>query len=334
MSLCIAINGRFQHRRISGVERYAHEISKRLQTPKRLISPQKPLGQFSGHLWEQFILPTLIKKDELLWSPANTSAWNVSNQVLTIHDASVFDHPEWFRPAFAAWTRLSWKMLANRAKAILTVSNFSRERLKFHLGTTDDRIHVVYNGVGRPFEPRSQKAIEEAKGKYGLSKPYFIFVGTNEPRKNLQGLHRAWDELNSKTHDLFIAGAEGKVFSCPESHASAVYIPEDDLPAIYSGATAFIFPSLYEGFGLPILEAMACGTPVIASDIAVFHEVFDDAVHFVKPYVPNEITNAMQIIIDDKKLANTLREQGLKKAKELTWDRSAIKTQALLESVA
>src|SRR5688572_20734504 len=111
----IAINGRFLSRRISGVERYGHEISRRIH-PSRVIRPRMQSGQISGNLWEQIMLPMQIKPDEILWSPANAGPWLVRNQVLTVHDASVFDHSEWFKPSFAAWTRLSWRILARRVK--------------------------------------------------------------------------------------------------------------------------------------------------------------------------------------------------------------------------
>jgi glycosyltransferase involved in cell wall biosynthesis len=335
MDLKLAINGRFQHRRIAGVDRYAHEISSRLQVQKRFIKPNRPLGQVAGHLWEQFVLPTLIRNDEILWSPANTSAWSVSMQAVTIHDASVFDHPEWFRPAFAAWTRLSWKILAKQAKAFITVSEFSKQRLQRHLNIPNEKIHVIHNGVGKPFVPQAQKVIELTKEKYGIKKPYFLFAGTREPRKNLKFLLEAWKFFASKTHELFLAGREGYVFSQSAGHVSNMTcVPDEDLSALYSGATAFVFPSLYEGFGLPVLEAMACGTPVIASDMAVFREIFDDAAILVNPHEPKEIANAMQKIIDDKDLAANLRERGLQKAARFSWDESAQKTQSVIEGIA
>src|SRR5690348_13383124 len=126
MTTKIAINARFFSRPISGVERYAHEISKRL-LGSRMIRPVDRPGRLRGNLWEQFILPRQIQPNEILWSPANAGPWLVRNQVLTIHDASIFDHPEWFKPSFTAWTRLSWRILAHQVRAIITVSNFSRE---------------------------------------------------------------------------------------------------------------------------------------------------------------------------------------------------------------
>ncbi len=336
MSLTIAINGRFQQRRITGVDRYAHEISKRLTAAKYFITPNRPLGQVTGQLWEQLVLPAKIQSGDILWSPANAGPWLVRDQVVTIHDASVFDHPEWFNPTFSLWTRFSWQMLAKRVKAIVTVSNFSRERLKLHLEIPEEKIHVAYNGVGKPFGPQSQKAIEDVKARYGLNKPYFLFVGTHEPRKNLAGLIQAWESLNLKSHSLFVAGAEGAVFANSrgrETRPLQIYISDEDLPALYSGATAFVAPSFYEGFGLTTLEAMACGTPVIASNTTSFPEVAGDAALFVNPNEIEETKNAMLQIIENPQLTNTLRERGLRQAARFTWDESARKTQALLESL-
>lgn len=334
MAAKIAINGRCLSRRITGVERYAHEISKRLHS-SRIVQPNRPLRKITGNLWEQLILPGQIKQNEILWSPANAGPWLIKNQVVTIHDASVFDHPEWFKPAFAAWTRLSWKILARRVKGIITVSNFSRERLKFNLGVPDEKIHVIYNGVGTPFEPQTQAVINKIRSKYKLGKPYFLFVGTNEPRKNLATLIQSWEGLNSKTHDLFIAGTEGNIFAPVSSHSkSATIVSDQDLPALYSGAVAFVLPSFYEGFGLTALEATACGVPVIVSDIPVFREIFKDAALFVEPHEASDLTNVMQNIIDHPSLANRVRERGLQLAKTYSWDEAARKTQALLESIS
>jgi glycosyltransferase involved in cell wall biosynthesis len=326
----IAINGRFLSRRITGVERYAHEISKRI-LPSRVIQPAFT-GKLSANLWEQIALPLQIKRNEILWSPANAGPWLIQNQVLSIHDASVFDHPEWFKPSFAAWTRLSWKILIQRVKAIITVSNFSRERLKIHLRIPHEKIHVIHNGVGDPFAPQSRNKIDDVKRKYKLDKPYFLFVGTNEPRKNLSTLLQAWKNLKNSTHILFIAGAQGSVFSSTNLDIST-YIEDEDLPALYSGAMAYISTSHYEGFGLPAFEAMACGTPVIAPNTTAFPETLGDAALLIDPNNSAEITNTMQKMMDDPQLANRLRENGLQHIKNFTWERAAEKTQSLLENV-
>jgi glycosyltransferase involved in cell wall biosynthesis len=316
------------------VDRYAHEISRRLSAANYAITPTRPLGQVAGHFWEQMVLPAKIQRGDILWSPANAGPWSVKNQVVTIHDASVFDHPEWFNPTFSLWTRLSWKILARRIKAIITVSNFSRDRLRLHLGIPEGKIHVIHNGVGKPFEPQSQKAIEMVKEKYGLDKPYFLFVGTDDPRKNLVGLVQAWESLNLKSHSLFVAGAKGNVFSNErgrETRPLQMYVSDEELPVLYSGAAAVIVPSFYEGFGLTVLEAMACGVPVIASDIPVFRELFEGAALFADPHEPKEITDAMLKIIEDKSLAMRLQEQGLAHAAKFSWGDSARKTQDVIK---
>ena len=339
MSPRIAINGRFLMRRITGVDRYAHEISKRITLPKRFIQPRKPLGQVAGHLWEQFTLPALLEKDEILWSPANSGAWAVSNQIVTIHDASVFDHPEWFKSSFAAWTRLSWKILAKRVKAIITVSEFSKQRLMHHLNISSHKFHVIYNGVGNPFKPQSADSIETVKQKYGIKKPYFLFVGTIEPRKNLDGLLRAWKRAKLESHQLFIAGTMGNVFATTEpvsslkDYANAAYILDEDLPALYSGATTLINPSFYEGFGLTALEAMACGTPVIASNTTAFPEILGDAALLIDPHNSNELVDAMKNIIENKSLASALRERGFLCSSQFSWKESARKTQEIMAGI-
>jgi glycosyltransferase involved in cell wall biosynthesis len=344
MTPSIAVNGRFLTRRFTGVDRYAFEISARLEGARR-IAPSRPPGLLAGHAWEQLILPARLRRGEILFSPANAGPWIVRAQAVTLHDSSVFDHPEWFRPAFAAWTRLAWKILAKQARMILTVSEFSHGRLQLHLKIPDEKIRVIPNGVGKPFEPQSAREIQRVKEKYNLNQPYFLFVGTLESRKNLGTLLRAWEIFNSSHFTLATAGASGKVFAAvgrngiPPSarkwritnppHALG-YVPDQDLPALYSGATAFVIPSLYEGFGLPALEALACGAPVIASNVSAFPEVLDDAALFVNPLDVNAIAEALNTIAEDSSLANDLRGRGLKRAALFSWDDSAQKIETIL----
>lgn len=327
----IAINGRFHLRRISGVERYAHEISKRIQS-SRTIRPSLQIGQISGNLWEQYVLPTQLKQNEILWSPANAGPWLVHNQVVTIHDASVFDHPKWFTPAFAAWTRLSWRILARRVRAIITVSNFSRARLTKYLKIPHEKIHVIHNGVGKPFEQQSAEKIKIVREKYKLNKPYFLSVGTDEPRKNLSTLLQAWESLHNSSHMLFLAGGQSNVFRTT-GLGTPQYVSNEDLPALYAGATAYITTSLYEGFGLPALEAMACGTPVIASNTTAFPEVLGNTALLIDPNNLYEISSTMTKIIEDPGFASALRESGIQHASNFTWEHAARQTRSLLEGL-
>jgi len=336
----IVVNGRCFARRITGVERYTREISKRMEPAPRIVMPRKALGQVPGHLWEQFVLPMQLHQDEILWSPANAGPWFVRNQVITIHDASVFDHPEWFRPGFAAWTRLSWKILSKRVKVIITVSEFSRNRLIHHLRISENKIHVIPNGVGKPFEIQSKRSLDDIQKKYWLDGPYFLFVGTHEPRKNLKTLYQAWSKKPIADHKLIIAGTKGIVFAEAISFSGKTdnikwlgYIPDADLPALYAGATAAIIPSHYEGFGLTALEAMACGAPVIASNTTAFPETVGDAALLINPNDSNSLANAMQEVSENKGLAITMRERGLQRTAQFTWEKSAHKTQSLLEGL-
>lgn len=335
----IVVNGRFLSRRVTGVERHGREILALIKDRCRVEITWK--NGIAGHAWEQFILPTKLHSDECLWSPANSGAWMVRRQAVTIHDASPFDHPEWFEPRFAAWTRLSWKILARTARAIITVSNFSRERLKFHIGVEDKKLFVIPNGVGKPFEPQSRKTIDETLARYGIKPPYFLFVGTLEPRKNLGRLFEAWKDAQVKLagYSLVVVGEAGAVFrgkgfsAMPEKSQFPGYIPDADLPALYAGAQALIAPSLYEGFCLPALEAMACGTPVIASNVTSLPEVTNGAAHLINPMEPRQISEAMQAIAGNESLANQYRERGLAQAQKFRWDDSAGQLQALLKGL-
>ena len=175
------VNGRFLSRRVTGVERYGQEILPWLDGSLRVVRPEIPLQEVRGHMWEQFILPGKIRPDETLWSPANTGPLVVSNQVLTLHDLSPLEHPEWFKPAFSTWYHLFLPILARRVKKVLTSSEYGRKKVLARFSLRADRVVCVPAGVDRDkFHPLA-----------GPKEPYLLFVGTHEPRKNLSGLLRA-----------------------------------------------------------------------------------------------------------------------------------------------
>ena len=335
----IAINARYTHRRPAGVERYARELSVRLEPPVRSIASPHASG-LRGHLWEQFSLPRRLRPGEVLWSPANSGPWAVRCQAITLHDASPFDHPEWFHPNFAAWTRLSWRILAQTCAAVITVSDFSRQQLKAHLLLSDQKLYVVPNGVGKSFSPATKRVVQETLDKYAIRRPYFFFTGTHEPRKNLGRLFLAWERALSSLNgrDLVVAGEAGAIFRSkgyhriPPNTQLLGYVPEADLPALYSGAAAVIIPSLYEGFCLPVLEAMACGAPVITSNAASLIELTAGAALMVEPLEPASIAQALLQLSSDPGLANKLRERGLKQARQFSWDTSALQLQSILRA--
>ena len=171
MSVNIAVNGRFEGRRITGVERYASEILRCLGTKVRVVKPRQRLRGLRGHLWEQFLLPALISRDGLLWSPANTGPLVLSKQVVTIQDLSPIEHPEWFRGDFAAWYRLFLPVLARRVRQVLVPSQYVRRRIEARFGLTN--ISVTSAGVdGAFFHPHALQNI------YELPEKYILFVGS------------------------------------------------------------------------------------------------------------------------------------------------------------
>ncbi len=330
MSSGIAINGRFQGRRVTGVERYASEVLRCLGPQTRVIKPRQTMTGLQGHLWEQFVLPKELGKDEYLWSPANTGPLAVASQTVTIHDLSVLDHPEWFTARFRLWYLFLLPRLARRASSILTVSEHSRRSILKRFGLPEEKVSVVPDGVNlRHFHPCDPGP---ARAKYDLRRDYILFVGSIDPRKNLERLLQAWARLGEfGAMELVIVGSRGNMFRPVPVRSSRRrtrflgYVPDEDLPALYAGATFFIMPSLFEGFGLSVLEAMACGTPVITSHAGALPEVAGDAALQVDPTSVEGMTEAMRTLLMDHDLRSVLSKKGMERACQFSWERSAAK---------
>ncbi len=346
MNRIIVINGRFLTRRITGVERYGNEVTKRLTDPIRIIKPNSALKGGWGHYWEQVNLPRSIKSHEVLWSPANTGPLSVQKQVVTIHDACVIDHPEWFHPGFAAWYRWLLPRLVARAAYVLATSSYSYIRLVDVFQMYADKIKVVPGGVDLDFfHPRLGEEQGRVRVKYGLSLPYVLFVGTLEPRKNLAGLLRSWKRISPAKFgcELVIVGTSGAAFrqdsvnAVPPGVRFLGYVPDEDLPGLYSAAEVFVLPTHEEGFGLTALEAMACGTPVIASNVAALAEVVGNAGWLIDPMSgenrEEEIRWAIRCLLESTELREQLRNRGFERARQFSWDRTAQDTLKILEQV-
>ncbi len=324
----IIVNGRFEGRLLSGVDRYAIEVTGCLDGQVRLERPRRRVSGPIGHTWEQLVLPRRVHRDELLWSPANSGPVAVSRQVVTIHDLSVLEHPEWFSRGFHVWYRIMLPLLASRVRHILTVSECSRQSIMRILRVPPHKVTAVPNGVNLEFFRRCDPAV--VRRKYGLAGQYVLFVGSIDPRKNLPRLLRAWDGVNKPSGmELVIAGGRSRVFRSVTTEAEfgqvrqLGYVPDGDLPGLYSGATFFVMPSLFEGFGLTTLEAMACGTPVVASTGGALSEVADGAALPVRPNSVQQMRQAMQQMLSDDCLRRDLSEKGLRRASEFPWERTA-----------
>src|SRR4051812_40983409 len=193
----VQVNGRFRKQRITGMQRYAHEIVARLGRRVELVEPKRAGHGVSGHLWEQISLPCRLRRS-LLWSPCTTGPLGVGSQVVTIHDCAFRDRAECFAPRFAAWLQWLVPKLARRVRQIITVSQFSRGRIAEICRVAPEKIQVVYNGVDPRFCPSSAEEIAVVRTRFNLPEHYVLCVGSLEPRKNLQRLLEAWQMVSKE----------------------------------------------------------------------------------------------------------------------------------------
>jgi glycosyltransferase involved in cell wall biosynthesis len=278
----------------------------------------------------------------LLWSPNNTGPLSIARQVCTIHDLIPLDHPEWFNPRFVSLYKWLMPRLAKRLQHVIAISEFTKQRVIEHFQIDPSKISVVPNGVDASFRQCSPEQIAGVRRRLDLdTKPYVLCVSSLEPRKNLKRLIAAWTRLPlnlQNEYQLVLAGAKGsaKVFGdagldeAPANARFTGYVSQDDLPALYSGAALFAYPSLYEGFGLPPLEAMACGVPVLTSNSSSIPEVVGEAALSVDPTNVEAITEALRELMTNDGLRKRLGADGLNRAAQLSWDNTARLTWSVL----
>jgi glycosyltransferase involved in cell wall biosynthesis len=335
----IYINGHCLLQRVTGVERYAREIIKGFDRggyPYEVIKPSGfwGSGKLGRNLWQQMVLPRQKQSGDILWSPANNGPIYAENHVITLHDMAVFPHPEWFSTAYATWKRTLVPRIAKRAKGILTVSEFSKSIISTHLDIDPQKIKVVHNGVNTDrFTPASDAEIKRLREKYDLRSHYLLTLGSLDPRKNFKRTVEAWNQCRQeeglKDFVLAIAGASNANFGDldvdfdTEVIKRLGYVDDEDLPALYSGALGFVLPSLFEGFGLPVVEAMACGTPVITSNTTALDEVAGEAALKVDPAKIQSIREGMLELIHSPELQATLTDRGLNRIQKFSWDKAA-----------
>lgn len=267
--------------------------------------------------------------------------------VLTVHDLSFVHYPEthpkarlWYLDKFF-YPRLNW------VSHFITVSVAIQKEIMEYLSIPQSRITVTPLGVSNQFRPYSGGDLNYFLGKYGLiSQSFFLYVGAIEPRKNLSLLLRAYAALPSslrKKNPLVLVGGSGWLMEELDEQIQKLqidstilklgYVPTGDLPALYSGAVALIYPSLYEGFGLPPLEAMACGTPVITSNAPALQEVAGNAAIQVDPYDVEGLTEAIHLVISSPEIRESMKRKGLERAKCFSWRKTAAQTLNVYQKV-
>jgi glycosyltransferase involved in cell wall biosynthesis len=326
----LAVNGRFLSRPLTGVERYGQEILKRLGPDLRVIRPGRQPRGLGGHAWEQLVLPGQVRPGELLWSPANSGPLAVREQVLTLHDLSPLEHPEWYVPAFAWWYRFFVPRLVRRVRQVVVSSEYMRQKMLRRFSRPGLAVTVAPGGVDcTRFRP-------DAARPAGLPAHYVLFVGSLQPRKNLGLLLQAWSQVQSRYPHvwLLVAGAPDAVFSRQvfPSHIERLgwlgYTPEADLPGLYAGAQVYVQPSQEEGFGLTALEALACGAPLIAARAGALPEVAGEAALWFDPARASQLAERLERCLSDPALRASLAEKGLARAQAFGWERP---TEALRE---
>src|SRR5262252_2542746 len=340
MALVPCVNLRTLGYRITGVQRYLLGLLPHMPSELDSIKPSRAMQGMKGHLWEQVYLPAQLQ-GRLLWSPGNTGPIGVSRQVLTVHDMASLDHPEWFERKFALWYAALLPRLIRKVRTIITVSHFSKEGIVRLTGVEPERVHVIFNGVDRRFRPADTTTVQKVITDLNLNCPYILFVGSLEPRKNLKILFEAWRLGGFDGVTLAVVGARGHLFrklefdSIPEGVRLLGCVTDDVLPALYSGAAGFVYPSIYEGFGLPPLEAMACGCPVAVSDIPPHREVCDGTTMYFDPFSPEDISSKLEWLLQlDGGPRASLVQRGLRCAARYSWESTASDTWHILQLAA
>jgi len=228
--------------------------------------------------------------------------------------------------------------LARRIRRIITVSKFSGDRLREYCRIPSEKVVVIPQGVDERFRPLPCDAISAVRGQLGLPERYVLFVGNLAPRKNLPRLLDAWKMVSPRHPELslVLAGAADNVFrdaglgQLPKSVVAAGYVADEYLPAVYGGAELFVFPLALRRIGLPVLEAMACGIPVMTSNVTSLPEVAGDAALLVDPYSSEAMAEGLERLLSDSVLRVSLAERGLRRARSFTWDETAAATWQVL----
>jgi glycosyltransferase involved in cell wall biosynthesis len=339
----VYINGRFLTQRVTGIQRYARETLRELDralietpasrqrwvllAPKNTVFPLleriecRNVGHLSGHLWEQLELPR-FSRDGLLLSFCSTGPLFKRRQMITVHDASVWRVPEAFSWRFRLWYRIVIRSVVARAPRTLAVSDFTAAEIVRWFGGDRDRICVTTEGWQHLARYESDPSILDT---HGLAKGrYVLAVSSPTPNKNFELVLRAASELQSEGLQFAIAGAaDPRVFAAKLVQGRELkhlgYVSDAQLKALYEHALCFVFPSRYEGFGIPPLEAMSCGCPVVAAGIEAVREVCGDAAQYFDPSDHRTLAQQIRALARSEGERSRMRTLGLNRAQGFSW---------------
>lgn len=321
----------------------------------KIVELESKLG-YPG--WEQIALPRAAFKEgcDVLHCTSNTGPlFSKVPLITTLHDIiylesiSIFKKEgTWYQKLGNMYRRWFVPGVIKKSKKVITVSNYEKDRINKYFKFKDNRLTAIYNGVGKHFKQVTDVSVlESIKQKYKLPDHFFFFLGNTDPKKNTKGVLKAFGDFNqlqSKDYKLVMLDYDEQELQklllgigMPELRKDIHllgYVPNTELPAIITQCDIFLYPSLRESFGIPILEGMACGVPVITSNTSSMPEIAGkEAALIVDPFKTEEITAAIQTLIDDKHLANVLAEKGILRAKNFSWQAMSENVLALYQEV-
>lgn len=293
------------------------------------------IGEFLGNQIHMINIENLIDDIDLFHSSDWIQPPSRAKKVTTIHDLVVYKYPEVSHPYIVETQKRRLKWVKKECDKVLADSNSTKKELTDNLQFNQEKIEVIHPGISEKYKQAESGEIIRIKQKYGLYDDYILAVGTIEPRKNVKGILSAFEQFmkhsliatRRKPLELVIAGKFGWGIKPQNAKYIKVlgYIEENDLPGLYSGASMFVFPSFYEGFGFPVLEAMACGTPVITSNRGSLSEIANDAALIVDPQLPGDIAGKMIQLFVDQDLRSDLVRKGKINAAKFNWEKTARK---------
>lgn len=347
----IFINARFLSQPLTGVQRFSIELCIKLNqirsdlvflVPSKEAILDKSLleilnikelrGGF-GHFWEQFTLPKYLNSQgsPLLLNLGNTAPVFYKNKIFTHHDITYIRYPESYSLKFRLMYRLIAKLNFKNSLSFITVSEFSKKDISDFYNVDMKNIHVLYNGVNSKFRKNESKVVKKDKS-------FILAVSSPSYHKNFSALIKAFNKIDDDI-ELKIIGSSTSVFKDLKNNESKSNIKflgrisDEELIKLYQTANFFIFPSLYEGFGIPPLEAQACGCPVLSSNAASLPEVLGDSAYYFDPKDINSIKNAILDVLHSASLREKLKNSGEDNVKRFSWKTSALKLDSILNNL-